>query len=211
MAGTLLLSILLSAAAPEAATVRRLPPVDRCAADASFAAFRSELIESVERRDADRMLAIVADDISVDFGGGAGRDYFAQTWNLDRPQTSELWRELAEALRLGCDSDGEGGYWAPALFLAEEVVDPFETVLAIRPGTILRARPDEASEAVETLEWDLLDAVDWEDSEGWWKVRMADGREGWLRRSDLRLPVDFRAGFQRIDGRWRMIAFIAGD
>ena len=30
-------------------------------------------------------------------------------------------------------------------------------------------------------------------------------------RADLRRVVDYRAGFARIDGRWRMIVFVAGD
>lgn len=206
-----MLASLLLATAPEAAAARRLPPVDHCRSDPSFAAFRAELASAVERKDAGHILSVVADDISVDFGGGAGRDYFAETWQLDRPATSELWRELAEALRLGCDIAEDGSYWAPALHLSDQVEDVFETLLAVRPGSVLRAAPDDSAAAVAVLEWDLLQALEWNEGEGWWKVRMADGREGYARRSDLRMPADFRAGFQKIGGRWRMIAFIAGD
>lgn len=209
MPGTLLLALLLAGAAPDLA--RRLPPVDACAADASFAEFRSALLEAVERRDAAHVLAIVADDISVDFGGGEGRAYFADAWNLEEPATSELWHELGEALRLGCAVDETGGYWSPSLFLASEIDDPFATFLVVRPGATLHTAADAESEALATLEWDLVEGIEWQEGDAWWRVRLADGREGFVRRGDLRSPVDYRAGFQRIDGRWRMIAFIAGD
>lgn len=210
MLAALLLSLLI-AAEPPASSLRRLPPVDRCAGDSSFAAFRDDLLSAIERRDAAHVLRVAADDISVDFGGGAGRDYFREAWKLQRPAQSELWRELAEVLRLGCDVAEDGSYWAPALHLSDQVDDVFETLLAVRPGSVLRAAPDDRAAAVAELEWDLLQALEWDEEGDWWKVRMADGREGYARRSDLRMPADFRAGFQKVDGRWRMIAFIAGD
>jgi hypothetical protein len=80
----------------------RLPPVDQCGAGAQFAAFRAALLETIERRDSAAVLAVVADDIEVDFGGGAGRHFFAGAWRLDRPDESELRRGPGEALNLGC-------------------------------------------------------------------------------------------------------------
>lgn len=209
MAGALILSLLLAAAQPD--TVSRLPPVDACAADASFAGFRTSLLEAVARRDSDHVLAVVADDMAVDFGGGRGRSDFAEAWGLDRPAGSALWRELEAALRLGCAVAEDGSYWSPSLFLAPEIDDPFATFLVVRPGAALHAAPDPASAVVATLEWNLLEGVEWQEGDAWWRMRLADGREGYVRAEDLRSPVDYRAGFRRIDGRWRMIAFIAGD
>lgn len=209
MAGALILYLLLAATPPE--TASRLPPVDACATDAGFAGFRASLLEAVARRDAAHLLAAVADDISVDFGGGRGRAYFAEAWDLDRPESSALWGELEAALRLGCAVSDDGSYWSPSLFLAPVIDDPFSTFLVVTPGAGLHAAPDPASPVVAALDWDLVQGIEWQEGDVWWRVRLADGREGYARAEDLRSPVDYRAGFQRIDGRWRMTAFIAGD
>lgn len=205
----LLLALLLAAAtAPE---VRRIPPIDSCAADPGFLAFRTELQAAVERRDAAYLLSIVADDIEFSFGGEPGRDAFAREWQLDRPATSPLWAELGEVLRLGCVADGDDGNWAPSLFMSEELDDPFGTALAIHPGAELHGAPGDASPVLATLDWDLVEVVEWNGEDPWQRVRTVDGREGYARSADLRSPADYRAGFRRIAGRWRMTTFIAGD
>ena len=209
MPGPFLLALLLASAPPEGA--RRLPPVDECAADASFAAFREELLAAVDRRDAAHVQAVVADDIAVDFGGGAGREYFAEAWNLDLPESSALWSELRSALELGCAVAEDGSYWAPSLFLAEGIEDPFASHLVVAPGTALYAEDSNAGEVIARLEWDLVEALDGDEGQAWRHVRLADGREGYVIAHELRSPVDYRAGFERVDGRWRMGAFIAGD
>src|SRR5258706_126988 len=81
---------------------RRLPPVDRCAPDPSFVAFRSQLRAAVARRDGVWLLSIAAPDIEYSFGDTPGRAGFARVWGLNRPATSRIWRELGEVLRLGC-------------------------------------------------------------------------------------------------------------
>jgi len=84
-------------------------------------------------------------------------------------------------------------------------------MLAIEPGATLHAAPDPSSAVVATLDWDLVTVLEWQEGRAWQLVRLADGRTGHVRATALRSPVDYRAGFQRIDGNWRMIAFIAGD
>ena len=207
---TLLLAVsLLALDAP--ASGRQLPPTDQCASDEEFVSFRAALVDAVERRDSVHILDVVSNDIHVDFGGGAGRDYFARTWALDRPEDSRLWHELGEVLRLGCAPSPDGAYWAPSLFATTEIDDPFSTFLVIRENAPLHTRPDDRSPMLATLSWELVEGVDWQEGDDWWRVRLTDGREGFMRRSDLRSPVDYRAAFERIDGRWRMTTFIAGD
>jgi hypothetical protein len=206
-----LLSLMLVTAPEAGARLGRLPPVDQCSTDASFAAFRDALLQAIARRDREHLLSILADDILVDFGGGAGRAAFVEAWQLDRPETSPVWDELGEVLRLGCVQDPEHGYWAPSMFMSGEIDDPFGTALAIRPGAPLHAAPDAGSARLASLDWDLVSVIEWNGEDPWQRVRTADGREGYVRSADLRSPVDYRAGFRRIDGSWRMSTFIAGD
>ncbi|HEV2865854.1 MAG TPA: hypothetical protein VGX37_05015, partial [Allosphingosinicella sp.] len=65
-----ILAALLLVSAPAASpNLDRRPPIDECATDASFAAFRTQLREAVERQDRDFLLSATADDILVNFGG----------------------------------------------------------------------------------------------------------------------------------------------
>ncbi len=201
----LALALLLAAAEP-----LRLPPVDSCAADPSFAAYRSELRAAIARKDREAMLAAAADDIVIDFGGGAGRAAFAKAWRLDAPQSSPLWTELEAVLELGCTKDGDA-LVAPSLFaqLPEEA-DAFESLLAVKPGTALRSRPQDDAPAVAPLDWHLL-TLDGDTEDGWMHASLPDGRSGYIRREHVRSPLDYRAHFRKIGGRWRITSVVAGD
>ena len=208
-----LLALLLVAAPDTAAPpqVRRMPPVDTCAADPSFVAFRNDLLAAIERRDAAFILSVTAEDIEYTFGGEPGREAFAHDWELSRPATSPIWHELGEVLRLGCVHDEEQGNWAPSIFMSDELDDPFGTSLVIHPGAEMHAAADAASPVLARLDWDLVDVVEWNGQDPWQRVRTVDGREGFVRSVDLRSPADYRAGFRRIGGGWRMTTFITGD
>lgn len=201
-----LISLLLLAGA------RGVAPPDECASDPSFVAFREELRSAIDRRDAAHILSVVADDIQISFGDDAGRADFQQTWELDRPQSSRLWHELSEVLRLGCGSSEDGAFVSPSLgtqMTPEE--DPFDVVVAVQSDAVLRAAPDERSRVVTPLSWDVLTLDPDDGSDEWLPVRMRNGRSGFVHRRHVRSVLDYRAVFTKIDGRWRMTAFIAGD
>lgn len=197
---------LLSLAEP----VDRRPPVDECAADPSFVEFRERLRAATDRRDIDYLLSVIGDDIHASFGGHRGRADFIELWSLDRPGESEVWTALAETLRLGCKVSEDGTYVAPAFFLqTREGDEAYDTYLAVSPGAPLRTAPRRDAAVLASLEWDVLTWLN--ESEGWYEMRLADGRRGFVEAAHVRSLVDYRAFFERIDGRWRMTVFIAGD
>lgn len=210
-------ALFLTLAAAEPGAVRRLPPVDQCAADPEFAQFRDALLAAIARRDTAHVLSAIADDIAVSFGGYEGRAGFVELWGLDRPQDSLLWETLETTLRLGCMVE-DGGRISPSFYVqAGEEADLFDTFLAVVPGAPLRASPSTDGEVVARLDWDVLTLVYDEDGsgtgeqEGWYPVRLADGRSGFVEAAHARSLVDYRAFFERVGGRWRMTVFIAGD
>ena len=197
-----------------AAVPPRVPPTDSCAQDRSFAAFRSALQAAIARRDAAFILNVASDDIQYSFGDSPGRAGFARAWGLARPATSQLWRELGAALRLGCARDEAGAFWAPSMSLIGDEdmdTDYMRLMVAVGPGAALRAGPSEASALVARLRWDVV-TLDDEDGRGAWaRATLADGRRGYIRHALFRAFGDYRAVFERRRGRWRMTAFVAGD
>lgn len=206
---------LLAFPAAAGAQDHRVPPVDQCATNPSFVAFRTQLRAAIARRDGAWLLSIAAPNIEYSFGDSPGRAGFARAWGLSRPATSQIWRELGEVLRLGCARGPDGEFWAPSLSLAETDMDEGEgppTMLAVGPNAVLHAAASDSSPVVARLDWHVLTSRGGDDGESpWIEVALGDGRRGFVRRALVRSQGDYRAVFGRIGGRWRMTAFIAGD
>ena len=191
------------------ASAPRLPPVDDCGSDPEFTAFRDELQRAVIAHDTAALLALVDED--VDVGGGSGREAFIRAWRLDMPGESRLWSELGKALSLGCSREDDEEYWAPSLYLQlDEREEADFDALALQGGE-LHAAPDPASEVAARLDWELASVPSDDGTADWQRVRLADGRTGFVRRADLRRVTDYRAGFERLDDGWVLSGFVAGD
>jgi hypothetical protein len=42
-------------------------------------------------------------------------------------------------------------------------------------------------------------------------VTLGNGRSGFVRREHVRSVIDYRATFEKVDGKWLMTTFLAGD
>jgi len=193
-----------------AASMGRLPPVDQCASSRSFAEFRTALRRTIARRDTAALLAITADDIHASLGGHIGKKDFIELWGLKQPRGSKVWKELGDALRFGC-SMRAGVATAPSF---EDQLggdrDAFETRIAL-PGAVLRKRPVDNSPAVARLQWHILTLDGPWDGGSWVKVKLDDGRRGYVRDALARSPIDYRAWFRKRGRGWEMAGFLAGD
>jgi hypothetical protein len=168
------------------------------------------LNQSVAARDEKALLALLSDDVIVNFGGGRGRDAFAAFWKFGAPAASPVWKELERALARGCARDGEV-LIAPS-FLAElpDQFDPFETAI-ILPGTRLRAGKSEKTKRKgPVLNWALANIID-DQGEPWIEVDVPGGPHGFVSRDQTANPLGYRLNFKRRDGQWQVTAFVAGD
>ena len=188
-----------------------MPPVDQCTADKSFTQFRDELRRTVDRRDAKRLLSIVADDVHASLGGDVGKKDFIQLWSLDtNPRGSLVWKELGDALRFGCTMRS-GVATIPSFgdqLGADR--DPFETFVAL-PGTALHQRKSDQSVVVARLRWHVLTLRGQWDGGPWVGVKLDDGRKGYVRETKVRSPIGYRAWFHKRGNTWEMAGFLAGD
>jgi hypothetical protein len=175
------------------------------------------MIAAVNAKDEAALLALVDPKIRTTFGAGGGTQDFRKSWRMSSPD-SPLWSELAQILNHGGSFRGEGAdrsFWAPYVYSDwPESADAFESVAAIRAGVPIRQRPDAAAPEVATVDWAILDLIPEKthDPEAAWRhVRTKDGKEGWARSADVRSPIDYRAGFTKRSGTWKMDALVAGD
>jgi hypothetical protein len=198
--------------APQAPPVQgpKLAFVDEGTQDPSLVAYRDRLLAAVRARDAKTVLELSDPGIRTSFGGTGGRADLGRKLE----ETPELWRQLETILTLGGTFRGEGAqrsFWAPYVYSAfPDSHDAFATVAVIADEVPLRERPAADAPVVALLSHDLL-AADFGNNPQWIEVKTADGKNGWVERRSVRSPVDYRAGFMKTDGTWKMMALVAGD
>jgi hypothetical protein len=184
----------------------KLPPVDEGTQDASFAAYRAELVAAVRARDAERVAALSDPDIRLSFGGDGGAKALRDA--LARPG---VWEDFEQLLSLGGKFQGEGetrSFWAPYVYSAwPDRQDAFESMVVIGADVPLRESNAADAKTIALLSHDIVARAEGPSV----NVKTADARTGWVDPRNLRSPVGYRAGFMKSGGRWRMNALVAGD
>ena len=203
---------------------RFVKPVDEAKKDASFLAFRTKLISAVEKKDAKYILSIIDRDIKLGFGGDDGIANFKKLWKIEQ-KDSEFWKEFSAVINNGGSFIGEGRnklreFAAPYLFTEwPEDVDAFEHAGIFGTSVNLREKPNTESTVVSQLSYNIL-KVDYTNSKRnsdgseaftWLKVETLGGKKGWVKAEFARSSVDYRAGFEKMKGVWKMTFFLAGD
>ena len=187
----------------------RLPPVELCASEAGFSSFRSRLNDIIEKKDERSLLAMLSDDVEVNFGGDRGPALFAANWKFDERGESHVWAELEAAMKLGCSPTGDALIAPSFVSRFPDGLDAFETVI-VRPGTQLRADRSDAVKGLGRLDWHLARVTDNGDP-AWLGVEILDGHKGFVRRDQTVNPLGYRAVFEKRGGKWLITAFVAGD
>lgn len=189
----------------------RVPPIDECGSDPAFVEYRTMLTDAVARKDAAALQALVATDVRVDLGGGTTWAAFTREWKLDQPGESALWVELGQVIQLGCEELNDLRIMPGNFSRLGEIEDALPTYFAIETGATLRSRPDDSAPIVAALDSHLLFENLEAAPDGWLNARLSDGRSGFVRLSAVRSAIDYRAGFEKRDGQWKMTSFVAGD
>ena len=188
-----------------------LTPVDEAAMQPDFFSFRAQLATAVARRDAAAVLAAVDEQVRTGFGGDDGRAAFERQWLPDRPD-SRLWEALGAVLALGGSFTGAQQFSAPYVYSRwPEDLDAFEHVAVIASDVRLRAAPRADATVIGRASFLVLELVGPARADGWFPVRTPDGRSGYVAHPLARSPLDYRAIFERRDGRWQLVAFVSGD
>ncbi len=210
--------------AREASDRTKLYPFDEAAKLPDFKAFRDTFYQAVVDKNVDYLLSRTSDHIKFSFGDDAHKEAFIKAWKLHRaPKSSQLWQELKTILELG------GGFFendskrfiAPYLFVTEKIEDAFTEGAVLGKNVRLRAAADSGSEILESLTYDKVrlpvtsmapveETINGE-RHPWLKAVTAEGTEGYVYGKYIRIPIDFRAIFEQQNGRWMMVAFVAGD
>lgn len=204
---------------------RKVLPVDEGKLDASFSAFRQKTLDAAKRRDAKYILSIVDAKIQNTFGDNNGIEGFKEMWNLASPE-SRFWDEFITVLSNGGAFFKRKGapqrqiFHAPYTFTQfPEDLDAIEYQSIFGNNVNLRSRPEASAPVIASLSYNVV-RVDFENSvkdpnkEGeylWLKIETLGGKKGFVSPRYVRSPIDYRAVFEKRNGRWKLVVFIAGD
>jgi hypothetical protein len=207
----LLFAALLSSPAVAAAQARLLP-VDQAASVPDFFSFRAQLQIAVAKRDVEAVVSVLSKDVKLSFGGDGGVEGFRKIWNPGSPD-SGLWETLASVLALGGTFAPDGTFTAPYVFSTwPQEKDAFAHMAAIGTGIRVRSSPGVTSPVVDTLDYSIVEIVEFPAADVQWvQVKLAQGRKGFVDSRYLRSPIDYRIHFAKLDGRWQVLLFLAGD
>lgn len=89
-------------------------------------------------------------------------------------------------------------------------LDAFTHQVVMGDKVRVRKRPTRESEVLGVLSHVIVPASG-EETEGWTKVQLADERTGYVASEYLGSPIGYRAAFEKREGRWVMVFFVAGD
>lgn len=218
-------AIMLVFAASAAAQERYVRPVDDGKKDPTFVEFRNRLIKAAENRDSKFILSILDPKIRLSFGGQAGIADFKEIWKIDAPN-SKFWDEFLPVIRNGGTFYTERGsttrrqFYAPYIFTSFPIdLDAYEYQAILGSAVNLREKPDAASLVIASLSYNVV-KIDYDNSikrpgtdaeYEWFKVETLGGKKGFVRSEYVRGTFDYRAAFNKKQGKWKMTAFIAGD
>lgn len=185
-------------------------PRDECLGLPGADAFRQQLAQAVEARDAAGLVALAAPDVKLDFGGGAGAAELRARLDGERPS---LWRELDALLAMGCAAEGEASMTLPWYFAQEiDSVDPMMGMIVTGENVPLRHKADAGSDVLEPISWDVVQLVDGLDPEAEFQhVATTKDKRGYIATDKLRSMLDYRLLASSRDGKWSITSLVAGD
>ena len=206
---------------PCLAQERYVMPVDEGKDDPSFLAFRNNLIKIVKNRDLEELLSLTDREFRGSLGPDEGVDFFKK--KLENPSSKpDLWRELLVVLEHGgsFQPHDPSSFCAPYLFGSfPDDVDSFKFQAIFGSNINLRSKPGLKAPVTARLSYNIVQ-VDYEHSvhvspdskeHVWLMIETLGGKKGYVKAEFVRSPIDYRAGFDKVDGKWKLRLFLAGD
>lgn len=201
-----------SAEGEKEAVPGKLPFVDEGANNASFKAFRETLMQKIEEKDANFIRDILDPAMQFNFGGPSD---FTKFYGLDgeMAKTSIFWKDIKNVMVLG-SSVVEGEICAPYVF-CNWPDSARDTALAaiIGDNVEMKNEPKKDAKTVATLNRNIVKTLFSSAAlrAGWVHVKTMGGAKGFVPKSSVRSPTEYRIFFKQKGDKWFITTFISGN
>ena len=194
----------------------KLLPVDESIGVEGLHQIVEDLKRAVIEHDSSSIYSVLHDSIHLSFGGDVGPIRFKQLWQLES-DTSKFWGEFGEALNLGGTlGNDSSSFTIPYMFERfPSDVDPYFTVVGIKEGCGIYSSPSD-SEPFHYSDYPILsvvpiDMVELEFDGTFIPVLINADRYACVKMSEFRFPIGYRGSFEKRNGEWKLVSWIAGD
>jgi hypothetical protein len=195
-------------------------PIDEGAKDANWQAYKTRLLDALERKNRQALMAAI--DPNVDNGPDIkrGLDEFRRRWDFEQDK-SPLWEELRKAVSMGgAYVKGERGqrrFCTPYVAAKWPTsVDPFAFGAITAREVLVKSEPSSDSRTLGTIAHVVVKVEDWEVADTtpglaqkWTRIRLRDTL-GYVPEEQIRSPIEHMACFSGDGGPWRLTSFTAG-
>jgi hypothetical protein len=219
-----LITALMLLASPSIAQNIVALPTDEASNDPSFLEYRTKLIAAVVARDTEAVIKHTDPDISLSYGGDAGHAAFRDFLNVPiekladdyKSKANELreeyWNELETVLKMGGRFQNDS-FAAPYTWSAPypKDSDPYEVYFIPGENVMLRADTNSTGRLISRLSYNVVTVPRWNPETDYQAIKLPNGQEGYMSSKYLRSLIDYRAFFSKLEGKWLMTVFIAGD
>lgn len=196
--------------------------VDEAKKDASFLAFRTKLIAAARRHDTKYILSILDKEIQNSRNGTDGIKEFKDEWKIEK-RGSPFWDEFLRVITGGgkfADSGEKKNTFFIAPFdyldLPDDLAGADRRVI-FGNNVSLRAKPEMNARVVGKLSYNIVEVTETvmdkkeTDKEAWYKIKTLGGKTGFVKAEFIRGQIEYRAGFVKKNGKWKMMYFYAGN
>ena len=208
-------AVLPTAAAQTSGPVVR--ETDAAARDPALVKVRAAIVAAVKAKDFKQLEPHLDPNILIVFGGSNGAAAFAESLRTDPVMWDELDWVLAHGGRFL-----EGKFWAPYTYQAKVgSIDVYDAGFIVADNVPARAEAKADAAVVATLSHHVVKVTDWREPEkaarpfynrqDWIRIELPAKRSAWVEARYVRGMGDYRAGFAKIRGVWKLNAFVRGD
>ena len=196
--------------------------VDEAKKDASFLTFRTKLIAAAKRRDTKYILSILDKEIQNSRNGTDGIEEFKSDWKIESPD-SLFWDKFLPVITNGgkfMTTEGTPNNFFVAPFTIDNFpadLDEFSYEVIFGSNVNLRARAEANAPVVGILSYNIVEITETikdkkdPDKTVWYGIKTLGGKTGFVNAGFVRGRMDYRAGFVKKSGKWKMMYFIAGQ
>lgn len=208
-------------------------PPDDTARIPGFAPFAARLKQAVATRDADFIRSLLLQDTMAGYGPNdfvrqtnleAAHSEARQKWarGLDDPQ-ADFWKDMELYLPWGAEWSEAGQIASYPNFGDSPMNDRWLGDALVKGASVnVREAPSRSSKVLTTLSWEIISggpkelrrSNDWslvEHGRYYVKVRLPDGRMGYIHNDFILSDLCKRVGFQRVNGEWKLKWYASGE
>lgn len=191
---------------------RKLAPRDEGARDKGVKAVIDALRAAAAAKAPDRLKPLLAEEVYESFGGDGSAAGFVESFR----KKPALWLELDTALALGGTFINPTTYASPYVYSAfPDGLDSHRHYVVLGTEVPLHEAPRDPAIVSQRLTHDIVRQETPETGvrlpNDWIRVRPPFGQSGYIRRSLIRSPIDYRVVIEKRGQRWLVTAFVAGD